>query len=71
MSARWLASVALYALAVMLMAPGVYGFVGVYFWIWGIPWPSQAWGDSMISGVWACFAVGALIACVSYILRKD
>lgn len=40
---RWLLSVALYALAVMLMAPAAYGALGLYFHLWGIPWPSQDW----------------------------
>lgn len=40
---RWLLSVALYALAVMLMAPNAYALAGLYFYAWGIPWPSHDW----------------------------
>lgn len=57
---RWLASVALYALAVMLMAPLLYYGVGLYMMLWGVPWPSQDWtlGQSFVA--WLFWTLGII-----------
>lgn len=57
---RWLLSVALYALAVMLMAPAAYGAVGLYFLIWGVPWPSQDWALVQLGATWVSAMFGLL-----------
>ena len=57
---RWLLSVALYALAALLAAPAAYGTLGLYFLVWGVPWPSQDWTLGQ-------FVATYMFGCVSFL----
>lgn len=57
---RWLASVALYALAAMLAAPNAYALTGLYFYAWGVPWPSHDWTMGQIIAAGLSWIAGYL-----------